>query len=247
MARVSVSAAGPAAYTGTADGHARRRRPGTLTHNRDRTPHVHARSDHVRFYPVRFYPVRFHPVRPKPLRFLPARFESIRTAWPAIRIRRTAMTSTAPDYDSDPKAHPGLHLIAAVEAIKGLLALSAASGLELLGPAPLQRWIEELIKRFHLDPEHGSLAWLAQAISPHSVHLAAGVVLAYGLLHLLEAWGLWKAKAWASWLGCIGAALYLPFDLYALYRHPGWLAIAVLIINVIVVWVLGRDLFKRRH
>ncbi|MGO4779866.1 DUF2127 domain-containing protein, partial [Lysobacter sp. 2RAB21] len=74
------------------------------------------------------------------------------------------MTAPERHYDANPKAHPGLHVIAAVEAAKGALALSAASGLELLGPAPLQRWIEELIKRFHLDPEHGSLAWLAHSI-----------------------------------------------------------------------------------
>lgn len=150
-------------------------------------------------------------------------------------------------YNADPKAHPGLHAIAMVEAVKGLLALSAASGLELLGPAPLQRWIEELIRRFHLDPEHGSMAWLAHSISPGSLHLAAGIVSAYAALHLFEAWGLWKAKAWASWLGCVGAALYLPFDIFAIMRHPGWLASAVLIINVIVVWVLARDILKRRH
>lgn len=157
------------------------------------------------------------------------------------------MSTPEPHYNANPKAHPGLHVIAAVEAAKGLLALTAASGLELLGPEPLQRWLEELIKRFHLDPDHGSVAWLAHSISPHSVHLAAAIVLGYGLLHLLEAWGLWKAKAWASWLGCVGAAAYLPFDVYAIFHHPGWLATAVLVINLIVVWVLARDILKRRH
>ena len=63
----------------------------------------------------------------------------------------------------DPQAHPGLQAIAVIEAIKGLLALSAASGLELLGPAcRCKRWVHELIARFQLDPDHGALAWLAQ-------------------------------------------------------------------------------------
>lgn len=150
-------------------------------------------------------------------------------------------------YNPDPHRHPGLHVIAVVEAVKGALAVFAASGLELLGPAPLQRWVHELIVRFQLDPDHGAMAWLANAISPHSVHFAAAAVLAYGALHLLEAWGLWRAKAWASWLGCLAAAAYLPFDIYALFRHPGWLSAAVVLINLIVVWVLGRDLFKRRQ
>ena len=154
---------------------------------------------------------------------------------------------TEPHYNPDPHAHPGLHVIAVVEAVKGALAVLAASGLELLGPAPLQRWVQELIARFQLDPDHGAMAWLANAISPNSVHLAAAVALAYGLLHLIEAWGLWRAKRWASWLGCLGAAAYLPFDLHALLRHPGWLSAAVVAINLIVVWVLARDLLKRRR
>lgn len=152
-----------------------------------------------------------------------------------------------PHYDPDPRAHPGLHVIAAVEASKGALAVMAASGLELLGPAPLLRWLHELTVRFQLDPDHGAMAWLAHAINPHAVHLAAAVALSYGLLHLLEAWGLWRAKTWASWLGCLGAAVYLPFDIGAAFRHPGWLSLAVVAINLLVVWVLGRDLVKRRR
>lgn len=154
---------------------------------------------------------------------------------------------TAKHYDPNPRSHPGLHAIAIIEAVKGVLALLAASGLELLGPAPLQRWVAELIARFQLDPDHGALAWLGHAISPDSVHIAAAIACAYGALHIAEGWGLWRAKAWASWLGCIAAALYLPFDLYALVRHPGWLSAAVVAINLLVVWVLARDLFVRRR
>lgn len=150
-------------------------------------------------------------------------------------------------YNPDPHAHPGLHVIAIVEGLKGVLALLAASGLELLGPAPLQRWVHELIARFQLDPQHGAMAWLAGTINPGSVHIAAAAVFAYGVLHVVEGWGLWRAKAWASWLGCIAAALYLPFDVYALLRHPGALSAVVVAINLLVVWVLGRDLAKRRH
>jgi uncharacterized membrane protein (DUF2068 family) len=149
-------------------------------------------------------------------------------------------------YVEDPRAHPGLRLIALIEAVKGLLALSAASGLEIIGPIPLKRWAHALIQYFQLDPQHGAMAWLANAINPGSVHLAAAAVGTYGVLHMIEAWGLWRDKAWASWLGCIAAAIYLPFDLYALARHPGWVAIAVLGVNVLIVWVLARDLRKRR-
>lgn len=150
-------------------------------------------------------------------------------------------------YNPSPRAHPGLHAIALVEISKGLLALLAASGLEILGPAPLRGWVHELIARFQLDPAHGAAAWLVSAINPGGVHLAAAVAAFYGCMHVLEGWGLWRAKAWASWMGCVTVALYLPFDLYALARHPGWLAWAVVVINLIVLWVLARDLVMRRR
>jgi uncharacterized membrane protein (DUF2068 family) len=156
------------------------------------------------------------------------------------------MTDAA-HYNPDPHAHPGLHVIAIFEAAKGLLALSAASGLELLGPAPLLRWLQEVTVRFQLDPNQGALAWLSQAINPDSVHLAAAAAFAYALLRFVEAWGLWRVKVWASWLGCISAAIYLPLDVYAVFRHPGWMAWAVLAINLIVVAVLARDIFRRHH
>ena len=155
------------------------------------------------------------------------------------------MTDAA--YNPSPQAHPGLHAIAIFEAGKGLLAFAAASGLELLGPEPLLRWVHELMLRFQLDPQTGALAWLSNAINPDSVHLAAAIIFAYGVLRMIEAWGLWRVKVWASWLGCLSAAIYLPLDIYALFRHPGWMSVAVLAINLIVVAVLARDIFKRRH
>ena len=150
-------------------------------------------------------------------------------------------------YNPDPHRHPGLHVIALLEASKAMLALVAATGLEILGPQPLRDGVNALIRRFSLDPDHGTLPSLLNAISPDAVHLAAAAMIGYGLLHLVEAWGLWKAKAWASWLGCLTASIYLPFDIYAIVRHPGWASWTVLAINLIVVYVLARDLRKRRR
>ena len=79
-------------------------------------------------------------------------------------------------YNPDPHAHPGLHLIALVEGAKGLLALLGASGLEIVGPDALQRWVELLIAKFQFSPDHGPFAWLLRSINPESVHLAAAAI-----------------------------------------------------------------------
>ncbi len=154
---------------------------------------------------------------------------------------------TSAEYNPDPHAHPGLHLIAVFEAFKGLLAVAAATGLAVLGPQPLRRWVEELIQRFHLDTQHGFLPGLLNSISPGAVHLAVLIGVVYALIRFFEAWGLWRARAWASWLGCIGSAIYLPFDVYAIYHHPGWHTWAVLLVNIVVVVALARDLYRRHR
>ncbi len=149
---------------------------------------------------------------------------------------------TAPQADA--RAHRGLHAVALFEAAKGALALLVATGIEWLGPAPLQRALQALLSLLHLDPANGSAAKLAHALNPNAVHLAAAVAVLYGVVRLAEAWGLWRAKAWASWLG-LSAALYLPFDVYAYALHRHWLEALAVAINLLVVWVLARDLLKR--
>ena len=149
-------------------------------------------------------------------------------------------------YNPDRHAHPGLAAIALLEAGKALLAFLAAAGLEISGPAPLRNIVNTLILRVGADPEHGSLSNLLDLITPDTVHVGVIALVVYGLLRLLEAWGLWRARAWASWLGCISAALYLPLDIYAIIKHPGWASWLLLAVNVLVVWVLARDLGKRR-
>jgi uncharacterized membrane protein (DUF2068 family) len=153
----------------------------------------------------------------------------------------------ADGYDPDPSRHPGLHLIALFEAMKGSLALLSAGGIELLGPAPIRHLIVEMTTRLHLHPDRGPIAHMLAAVNLHVVHLTALMLFGYACLRFIEAWGLWRARAWASWLGLVSAVLYLPLDISALWRHPGWLAAGVLAINLIVVWVLTRDLRVRRR
>jgi len=141
---------------------------------------------------------------------------------------------------------PRLQVLALFEGMKGTLALIAAASLELIGPGPLRRLIDSLISKFNLDPDSGPLHALLSAIDPAAVNFAAAILALYGVLRLAEAWGLWRGKAWASWLGCVGTAAYLPLDLYGLYYHRGWQAWVVLGLNLLVVWVLARDIRRRR-
>lgn len=143
-------------------------------------------------------------------------------------------------------ASPALRAVALLEAAKGVLALALAAALHWLGPDAFRSALNTITGLLHLQA-HGSSAWLARNITAQTLGVAAALVVMYGLLRLIEAAGLWHARAWASWLGAIGAAAYLPFELVALLRHPHWLTLAVLLVNLLVVWVLARDLWSRKR
>mgnify|MGYP003417332258 FL=1 len=155
------------------------------------------------------------------------------------------MRQDAP-YNPSPRAHPGLHLIALIEFAKGFVSSCATAALLLFGPAPIREFIRRIGERLHFDPQHSAMARVLDQITPDLVHLAAAAIGVYALLRFILFWGLWRVKAWASWLGATAAVLYVPFCSYALWRYPGWPTAAVLTLNLIIVWVLTRDLYKRR-
>lgn len=148
--------------------------------------------------------------------------------------------------DSTPSTHRGLRAIALFEAAKGVIALLGAAALAAIGPDALQREVQGGLARFDIAAQRGSSA-LLDAITPQTLHIAIAVGLVYAGMRLLEAWGLWRHRAWASWLGCIGAAAYLPFEIYALWQHPDWVTWGVFVLNLVIVLVLARDLQRRRR
>ncbi|GAA4792927.1 DUF2127 domain-containing protein [Lysobacter hankyongensis] len=150
-------------------------------------------------------------------------------------------------YDPSPRAHPGLHVIALIELGKGMLASASAIALAAVGPAPIRAVIASVGERLHFDPHHSALGRLLVHITPDTVLLAATAIGVYAALRFVLFYGLWRVRAWASWLGAFAAALYVPFCVYALWRYPGWPTLAVLMLNLAIVGVLVRDLMKRRR
>ncbi|MFZ2752390.1 MAG: DUF2127 domain-containing protein [Lysobacteraceae bacterium] len=149
--------------------------------------------------------------------------------------------------DLDHRAHASLRAIALVEVGKGVLALLAAGSIATFGATRIDEAIDRLASLSHFDTIHRALSAVASDINPASVQLVAAMIAAYGALRLAEGWGLWRARAWASWLGAVSVALYLPFDVYASIRYPRWIAFVALAINLAILWILTRDLFDRRR
>ena len=78
--------------------------------------------------------------------------------------------------------------------------------------------------------------------------LVAVLLLAYALIELVEAVGLWYAKRWAEYLTVVATAAFLPLEVYELTEHVSWLKIATLVLNVLAVLyiLLAKRLFGLR-
>lgn len=148
-------------------------------------------------------------------------------------------------YDPNPNAHRDVRMVALFELAKGGVSGSVAVALLLFGPQRVHDFIATIGEWLHFDPKHSAMARLLAAITPETVHLATMAIGVYACLRFVLFWGLWHARGWASWFGAIAASLYLPFCTYAVVRYPGWPTVAVLALNLFIVWVLVRDVRKR--
>ena len=139
--------------------------------------------------------------------------------------------------------------MALFEAGKGLVVLAAGSGLLLLVHHDMQAFAERLVAHLHLNPASRYpriFMHFAEEATPGRIRLLALGALFYAAARLTEAWGLWRARTWAEWLGVATAGIYLPFELRASIAHPAVEPIGALVTNVAVIGFLGWQLRRRR-
>ena len=142
-----------------------------------------------------------------------------------------------------------MHAIALFEAIKGVAAVFAAIGLMGLLNHDVHQLALALLWRFHLDPDTQYptlLLHYADLLSQINLRTLAPVAVAYITVRLLEAYGLWKEKIWAEWLGALSGALYIPMEWAHLMHRTTWINGGVLLGNILVVGFLAFQLWRRR-
>jgi len=142
-----------------------------------------------------------------------------------------------------------LRSIAIFEIVKGISALAAGLGLLSLAHHDLKAMAYALIGHFHLDPEsHYPQLLIDKAMWLESANLRQIVLLAclYASIRLIEAYGLWKDKAWAEWLAACSGGIYLPIEISHLYDHTTWINAAVMLFNLGVVMYMIYRLWERR-
>jgi len=133
-----------------------------------------------------------------------------------------------------------LRSVAALEFLKGLLVVAA--GLALLSLSHRDLGVEfiaaDLLHLLHLNPDwHISVFLLRTAArlqhANHTVVLVAFII--YPTLRFVEAYGLWRERAWAEWVALISGSAYLPFEIASLAHKYTGVRLAILLINIAIV------------
>jgi uncharacterized membrane protein (DUF2068 family) len=136
----------------------------------------------------------------------------------------------------------GLKAAAIFEAMKGLLVILAGLGLLAFVHRDAQAFAERLVLHLHLNPaRHYPRIFIEAAgrLTDARIWFIATGAFAYSALRFAEAYGLWRARAWAEWIGIVSGGVYLPAEVIALVRRPTILKAILLILNALLVAYLS--------
>jgi uncharacterized membrane protein (DUF2068 family) len=136
------------------------------------------------------------------------------------------------------------------EFAKGALALAAGAGLLAFVHRDIRDVVGELLLHLHLDPARripGIFVLLAERVTSTDLWLLAVGAALYSAVRFAEAYGLWRNRKWAQWLGAVSGVIYVPFELYALTKGVNPLKLATLGVNLLVVAVLSEALWRGRR
>jgi uncharacterized membrane protein (DUF2068 family) len=135
----------------------------------------------------------------------------------------------------------GVRAVALFEAAKGALVVLAGFGLLALVHRDAQQVAESLVRHMHLNPaRHYPRIFIRVAghLTDHRLHLLAAGAFAYSAVRLVEAYGLWRMRAWAQWLALFSTGLYMPAEIYELWSRPTLARAGILIFNTLVLSLL---------
>jgi uncharacterized membrane protein (DUF2068 family) len=141
-----------------------------------------------------------------------------------------------------------IFLIAIFKLFKGTLLLIVAIGaLRLLHSdiaATVAHWVEVL----RVDPDNHyihSLMLRAFRVNSRQLKEVSAGTFIYSALFLTEGFGLLLRRRWAEFMTVISTALFIPIEVYELFKHFTLLKTGVLAINVAIVVYLAQRLRSR--
>jgi uncharacterized membrane protein (DUF2068 family) len=160
------------------------------------------------------------------------------------------MSSSGHTLSTYPAHRKMLRAVASVEFIKGIFVLFMGFCALLLVHRDAWLYAESLLALFHINSDR---RWaelfleFADNITDARLWAAARIAFAYSALRFAEAYGLWKARAWAEWVAFLSGTLLLPLEVRELMRGITWIRSALFIGNLAIVFYMLYILRENRR
>lgn len=135
--------------------------------------------------------------------------------------------------------------------VKGILLLPLSLGLFTLLGRDIGAMARTLFHDLGLDMDNYYidlfLTKIGMAKTTFLVEISIGLLL-YGILCLVEAYGLHKRRRWAEYLTATAISLLIPFELYEVITNISIISLGVLALNIAIVSYLIRhkELFPKK-
>ena len=134
-----------------------------------------------------------------------------------------------------------IHFISLEKLVKGtVLIVIAGKLLSLLG-SDVHAWAEDFVTRHGIN----SAGQYVKPMLEKLVGVGNGqlitysvVAVVYAALLFTEGVGLWFQKRWAEYLTSVSTALFIPVEIFEIYERFTWVRVAILAINLFIVWYL---------
>ena len=144
-----------------------------------------------------------------------------------------------------------LRAVASLELAKGLVVLAAACAvIWLMQRQDMGDIAYAFLRMLHISPDHHFarifLEW-ADRMTDARISVIAGFAGIYCTLRFVEAYGLWRGRTWAGGIALISGALYLPIELFEIYRRVNAFHVSLLLLNLAVVLYMLYLLRQDRH
>jgi len=141
-----------------------------------------------------------------------------------------------------------IFLIGLFKLFKGISLLIIGFGLLRLLHRDVATVVEHWIEVLRVDPEnrfiHRALLRIFNVTPKQLRELSAGTFI-YAGIFLTEGTGLVLRKHWAEYMTLISTGLFVPLEVYEIYRHFTMLKLAVTVVNVLIVWYLAVRIKRR--
>lgn len=136
----------------------------------------------------------------------------------------------------------GLLLIGLFKLAKGLIVLALVIGVFKLINKDVDGLFLDFISKLHIDAEHrfiqNILAHLS-LIDNHTLEAIGTVGIVFASLLLTEGFGLLFQKLWAEYMTVAETAIFIPFEIFEIFRHVTITRISILTVNIgIVIYLL---------